>query len=217
VAVVAELKRRSPSRGEINSTLSPGAQAAAYFAGGAAAISVLTEQRHFGGTPDDVVAVRAAVPIPVLKKDFHLDEVQLVEARALGASAVLLIARALAPALLVGLAREADALGLESLIEVRSEAELECALATKARAIGVNSRDLESLAVDFRVTERLLPSIPRELVAIAESGVASRDDVERAAGCGADAVLVGSAVSAARDPAGAVRALTGVRRGSRGT
>jgi indole-3-glycerol phosphate synthase len=215
VAVIAELKRRSPSRGEINARLSPEDQAKAYHAGGAAAISVLTEERHFGGSSRDLIVVRAATPTPVLKKDFHIDPIQLVEARALGASAVLLIARALEPASLALLSREAEQLGIEPFIEVRSEAELERALATGAPVIGVNSRDLETLEVDFAVTERLLPMIPSLHVAVAESGVATNADVERVARSGADAVLVGSALSAAPDPAAAVRALTGVRRGSR--
>jgi indole-3-glycerol phosphate synthase len=215
VAVVAEVKRRSPSRGDINVDLSPAQQAADYHAGGAAAISVLTEPQHFGGSGDDLIAVRSAARIPVLKKDFHIDPVQLLEARALGASAVLLIARALDPGALVDLVTEAAALGLEALIEVRAEAELERALSTHAPVIGVNARDLETLSMDLAVTERLLPLIPYGRVAIAESGVTSRADVERAASCGADAVLVGSAVSAAADAAAAVRALTGVVRGSR--
>ena len=187
----------------------------AYHAGGAAAISVLTEERHFGGSPEDLIAVRAATPAPVLKKDFHIDPIQLVEARALGASAVLLIARALEPSSLAVLAREAEQLGVEHFIEVRSEAELELALATGAPVIGVNSRDLETLAIDFAVTERLLPLIPPSHIAVAESGVTTKSDVERIASSGADAVLVGSALSAAPDPMTAVRALTGVRRGSR--
>jgi indole-3-glycerol phosphate synthase len=215
VAIIAELKRRSPSRGEINARLSPEDRATAYHAGGAAAISVLTEERHFGGSPQDLIVVRAATPAPVLKKDFHIDPIQLVEARALGASAVLLIARALDPSSLSLLAREAEQLGIEPFIEVRSEAELERALATGARVVGVNSRDLETLAIDFAVSERLLPLIPPACVAVAESGVSTKSDVERSARSGADAVLVGSALSAAPDPTTAVRALTGVRRGSR--
>jgi indole-3-glycerol phosphate synthase len=161
------------------------------------------------------VAVRRTVNLPLLKKDFHIDPVQLVEARALGASAVLLIARALAPAVLADLVAEATALGLEALVEVRSEWELAHALSTEAPAIGVNSRDLETLAMDFAVAERLLPLIPASRIAIAESGIEGRVDVERAGACGADAVLVGSALSAAGDAAAAVRSLTGVRRGTR--
>jgi indole-3-glycerol phosphate synthase len=215
VAVIAEVKRRSPSQGEINARLSPGAQAAAYHAGGAAALSVLTEPRHFGGSTDDLAAAAAAAPVPVLKKDFHIDAIQLLEARALGVSAVLLIARALEPTTLAHLVAETRALGLEALIEVRTEAELERALSTDAAVVGVNSRDLETLAMDLGVPERLLPLIPAGRVAVAESGVKARADVERAAACGADAVLVGSILSAAADPVTAVRALTGVRRSSR--
>jgi indole-3-glycerol phosphate synthase len=215
VAVIAELKRRSPSRGEINVRLSPAAQAAAYQGGGAAAISVLTEEHHFGGSAEDFVVVRSTAAIPVLKKDFHVDPIQLLEARALGASAVLLIARAVEPALLSILVHEAAELGVEPFVEVRSEVELERVLATGARVVGVNSRDLESLSVDPAVTERLVPQIPRSRVAVAESGLATRSDVERVAQSGADAVLVGSALSAASDPASAVRGLTGVRRGLR--
>jgi indole-3-glycerol phosphate synthase len=215
VAVIAEVKRRSPSHGEINARLSAPSQAAAYHTGGAAAISVLTEPRHFGGSGEDLLAVRAVAPLPVLKKDFHLDPIQLLEARGLGASAVLLIARSLRPRALARLAAEAQALGLEALIEVHTEAELDGVLSVGAGVIGVNSRDLETLAIDPAVSEQLLPLIPAPCVAIAESGVRDRADVERVAAYGADAVLVGSALSAASDAAGAVRRLTGVRRGSR--
>jgi indole-3-glycerol phosphate synthase len=214
VSVIAEVKRRSPSKGEINTALSAGAQAMAYAAGGAAAISVLTEPQHFGGSLTDLADARAAVSIPLLRKDFVLDRTQLWEARAAGASAVLLIARALEPALLDELAAEAIALGLEPFVEVRSEQELARALATGAPAIGVNQRDLETLAIDPEVAERLLPLVPRARVAVSESGVRDRGGVERAAANGADAVLVGSALSAAADPAAAVRALTGVARGA---
>jgi indole-3-glycerol phosphate synthase len=215
VAVIAELKRRSPSRGDINAGLLPGPQAAAYVAGGAAAISVLTEPRHFGGSADDLAAVRSAIDVPLLQKDFHVDPLQLIEARALGASAVLLIARAVDPRTLKDLVAGASALGLEALVEVRTESELEVALGTVAPVIGINCRDLESLAVDFAVTERLLPLVPPDRIAVAESGIRSRVDVEQAASCGADAVLVGSSVSAASDAVAAVGALTGVRRASR--
>jgi indole-3-glycerol phosphate synthase len=175
----------------------------------------LTEPRHFGGSSADLAAVGAATSVPLLKKDFHIDAIQLIEARALGASAVLLIARALDRGALVDLVAVTEALGLDALVEVRTEAELERALATGAPAVGVNSRDLETLALDVAVTARLIPLIPADRVAIAESGVKGRADVERAASFGADAVLVGSALSAAADAAAAVRALTGVVRGSR--
>ncbi|HEY0997973.1 MAG TPA: indole-3-glycerol-phosphate synthase [Gemmatimonadaceae bacterium] len=216
VAVLAEVKRRSPSKGVINAAISAPAQAVAYFAGGAAGISVLTEPAHFGGTADDLPAVRAAVPLPVLKKDFHVEEIQLVEARALGASAVLLIARALAPGRLDTLAAAAHALGLEVLVEVRDDRELDDALRSGAAMIGVNNRDLETLAIDPATSERLIPRIPSGFVAIAESGMSSPGDVARAARAGADAVLVGSAISAAADPANALRPLTQVPRRSRG-
>jgi len=212
VAVIAEVKRRSPSRGTINAGLDAPSQAAAYAAGGAAAISVLTEPTHFGGSNDDLRAVRDLVRIPVLKKDFHLDPVQLLEARVLGASAALLIARAIHPAALAGLVDEARGLGLETLVEVRSEAELEGALAAGAAVVGVNCRDLETLEMDARVAEWLVARIPPGVIAVWESGIATPADVEHAAASGADAVLVGSAVSAASDPAQAVRALAAIQR-----
>jgi len=212
VAVIAEVKRRSPSKGEINATLSASAQALAYVSGGAAAISVLTEREHFGGSLADLAEVRAAVAIPLLRKDFVVDRTQLWEARLAGASAVLLIGRALPPAALAELAAEARAVGLEPLVEVRSEEELAVAITAGARVIGVNQRDLETLEVDTAVGARLLPLIPRGIVAVAESGIGTRADVERAAASGAAAVLVGTVLSAAVDPAAALRALTGVVR-----
>lgn len=213
IAVIAEVKRRSPSQGEINAALSAGAQATAYAAGGAAAISVLTEPTHFGGSMDDLAEVWKAVAIPLLRKDFVIDRTQLWEARLAGAAAVLLIARALEPERLDALAAEARALGLEPLVEVRTESELARALAAGAEVVGVNQRDLETLAVDPAVTARLLPLVPGDRIAVSESGVRSRADVERAAASGADAVLVGSALSASADPAAAVRALSTVPRG----
>lgn len=212
VAVIAEVKRRSPSKGIINAAISAERQAAAYAAGGARAISVLTEREHFGGRAEDLAAVRDAVSIPLLKKDFHLDTVQLVEARAFGAAAVLLIARALPPAELLRLAAEARALGLEVLAEVRDERELDVAVRSGAAMIGVNNRDLETLAIDAATSERILPLVPRAVVAIAESGVSDIEDVRRMAAAGADAVLVGSSVSAAADPAAAVAHLASVER-----
>jgi indole-3-glycerol phosphate synthase len=212
VAVIAEVKRRSPSKGVINATIDAASQGTAYARGGAAALSILTEPSEFGGTVADLIDARDATRLPTLKKDFHVHPIQVLEARAAGASALLLIARALPPGHLGELADHAAAVGLEVLIEVRSESELEDALAVGDAVIGVNSRDLETLVIDATVTERLIPMIPRDRVAIAESGVASRTDVERVARIGADAVLVGSSISAASDPAGAVAALTGVER-----
>jgi indole-3-glycerol phosphate synthase len=212
VAVIAEVKRRSPSRGEINAGIGAATQALVYASSGAAAISVLTEREHFGGSLTDLAEVRAAVAIPLLRKDFVVDRTQLWEARLTGASAALLIARALPPTELAALAAEARAVGLEPLIEVRSEEELAAAATAGARVIGVNQRDLETLQVDAAVTARLLPLIPAGLVAIAESGIRSRADVETAAAAGAYAVLVGTVLSAAIDPSVVLRALVGVHR-----
>ncbi|HEX8725371.1 MAG TPA: indole-3-glycerol phosphate synthase TrpC [Gemmatimonadaceae bacterium] len=212
VGVIAEVKRRSPSRGAINVALDAASQAAAYEAGGAAAVSVLTEPHHFGGSNADLEMVRARVGIPLLKKDFHVDESQLLEARVLGASAALLIARALRPDRLAQLVKAADAFGLESLVEVRTEDELHRALDAGARVVGVNCRNLETLDVDVGVAQELMPRIPADVVAVWESGIATPDDVVQAAGCGSDAVLVGSAVSAASDPEAAVRRLSGIPR-----
>lgn len=215
VAIIAEVKRRSPSKGEINPALSAAAQARAYAAGGAAAISVLTEPAHFGGSVEDLSEASRAVAIPILRKDFLVDEVQLVEAREAGAAAVLLIARALSPATLQRLFHFAGEVGLETLVEVRSESELEHALEIGARVIGVNERDLETLELEPAVRERLMPRIPRSVIAVAESGIRTVEDVERAAELGADAVLVGSALSASPTPESAVLALAGVRRSGR--
>ncbi len=216
LAVIAELKRRSPSKGDINPAMPLAERAAAYVGAGAAALSILTQTSHFGGRAEDLAEAAGLVAVPLLRKDFLVDPLQLVEARALGAAAVLLIARALPPAELRTLARAAADEGLESLVEVRSEEELEAALAAGASVVGVNNRNLETLVIDPAVSERLLPLVPADRPAVYESGVAGPADVAHAAGCGADAVLVGSTLSAAADAAGAVRALTGVRRVGRG-
>lgn len=216
VSVVAEVKRRSPSKGTINPSLSTGRQASAYVAGGAAAVSVLTEPVHFGGSVDDLREARAAVAVPLLRKDFHVDELQLIEARAAGAAAALLIARALPPDTLHRLVAFALSIELEPLVEVRTTVELERAVAAGARAIGVNNRDLETLNIEPEVGDTLVRLIPAACVAIAESGVRDVADVERASRAGADAVLVGSSVSASVDPAAAVKGLTSVPRSGRG-
>jgi indole-3-glycerol phosphate synthase len=212
VAVIAEVKRRSPSKGVINAGIDAAAQAAAYARGGASALSILTEPSEFGGSTEDLHRAREATNLPTLKKDFHVHPAQVLEARAAGASAMLLIARALPPGQLGDLAGYARELGVEVLIEVRGERELEDALAVDDAPIGVNSRDLETLIIEPEVTSRLLALIPPHRIAIAESGVASRADVMHVASLGADAVLVGSSVSAAPDPASAVAALAGVPR-----
>lgn len=212
VAVIAEVKRRSPSKGVIRAGLSAAEQAHRYECGGASAVSILTEPAHFGGSAEDLESARSAVQIPVLRKDFTVDTLQIIEARALGASAVLLIARALHPDTLTALARHALDLGVEPLVEVRSRAELDVALEAGARVVGVNARDLETLILDRDLAATLLPLIPPEVIAVAESGVIGVEDVLRLAGSGADAVLVGSSVSAAPDPVAAVRALAAVPR-----
>lgn len=214
VAVIAEMKRRSPSKGTLNNALNAG-QSVLFERGGAAAISVLTEPDFFGGSIDDLVAVRSAVALPLLKKDFHIDVSQLIEARNARASAVLLIARALSPEELPWLMDAARNLELETFVEVRTEQELDRALEAGAEIIGVNSRDLETLAVDDGVPTRLIPKIPPHLIAVWESGIATVEHVRRAADCGADAVLVGSALSKASDPAQLVGALSTVPRNPR--
>lgn len=213
--MIAEVKRRSPSRGEINTELDPASRAREYERGGAAAISVLTEPVHFAGSEEDLVQVRAAVDVPLLRKDFIIDEAQIIEARAWGASAVLLIARAMREAELLALAQAARDWEVEPLIEVRTQAELETALRAQARVVGVNARNLETLEVDARAVERLLPGVPSGVIAIAESGMRTRADVERAAQAGADAVLIGSSLSSAVDAASAVRELGDVQRRGR--
>ena len=216
VSVIAEIKRRSPSKGGINEGLDPRLYAQAYSEGGATAISVLTEPDHFGGSLSDLESVAAAVKLPVLRKDFHIDSLQLLEARAYGASAVLLIARAIPPSALLELAAFAQDIGLDVLVEVRDENELETALLTRDTVIGVNNRNLETLEIDATTGERMIPQIPPERTAIWESGVKSVVDVERAAAIGADAVLVGSSLSGSQDPGGMLAALTSVKRVSRG-
>lgn len=212
VALIAEVKRRSPSRGWINPTLSAAKQAVAYQTGGASAVSVLTEPQHFGGSNEDLETVRDAVRIPTLKKDFHVAPLQLIEARAIGASAALVIARAVAPDVLIDLLRTAREIQLEVLVEVRDDDELAHALAAGAAIIGINNRNLETLEIDQSTSERLLARLPRDILAVAESGVSCRADIERVAARGTDGVLVGSVISAAADPVAGVQALVGVPR-----
>lgn len=215
VAVIAEVKRRSPSKGWIAAGLSAVEQARAYATGGAAAISVLTEPNHFDGSVEDLDAVSRAVDVPVVKKDFHIDPIQLVEARAHGATAALLIARALGPDRLEAMLEAARWMALEAIVEVRDEHELRRALDAGALIIGINNRDLETLIIDSTTSERLLPLIPSSVIAIAESGMSTAADVEHIAKFGADAVLVGSSLSSSGDPAALVRELSSIRRAHR--
>jgi indole-3-glycerol phosphate synthase len=212
LAVIAEIKRRSPSAGLIAPELDPGRRAGEYVRGGARAISVLTDGPFFGGSLDDLRTVRANVGVPLLRKDFIIDPVQVYESRAAGASAVLLIVRALPPELLRELSALARDIGLARLVEVHARAELDVALDTAPEAIGVNSRDLDDFAVRLEAVRPILRAVPRGVVAVAESGISVRADVERVAAWGADAILVGTALAGTQQPARAVRQLVGVPR-----
>ena len=212
VSVIAEVKRASPSKGSINPELSVSDQVSAYEKGGAAAISIVTEPTRFSGSNDDLVAARAATRLPLLKKDFHVDPLQIIEAKSIGASAALVIVRAVPPTRLRELLDVGRAIDIEILVEIRDERELDLALAFGANVIGVNNRDLETLAIDPETALRLLPLIPRDIVAIAESGMKTAADVKRVATAGADSVLIGSELSASANPEAAVRSLSGVER-----
>lgn len=183
-----------------------------YQQGGAVALSILTEPEEFGGTVEDLRAVQSTVSCPLLRKDFHVEPVQLFEARSFGASAALLIVRALGPDQTRRLADAARDAGVEPVFEVRDEAELSIALDSGASVIGVNRRNLETLVMEPEVLSRILPLVPATCIAVAESGINSRADVDDAAMLGADAVLVGSMLSTSADPRAAVAALCGVLR-----
>lgn len=215
IAVIAEVKRRSPSAGSIREDLSPPDRAVLYATHGAAAVSVLTDGPHFGGSIDDLRRAAQRCAVPLLRKDFILDELQIIEARAAGASAVLLIVRALSPARLGALMATVAELRLDALVEVHTPDELNAALQADATIIGVNSRDLDTFAVDPISAWRILGQIPSDRVAVAESGIASRGDVQRAGDAGADAVLVGTALSANAHPEGLLQQLTRVPRHGR--
>jgi indole-3-glycerol phosphate synthase len=207
VALIAEVKRRSPSRGDLRRDLDPGALAAAYQRGGASAISVLTEPVHFAGSPEDLGAVRAAVDLPVLRKDFVTTTYQVWEARAWGADAVLLIVAALDGEQLADLLAESAAAGLDALVEVHSRAEAATAAKAGAALVGVNARDLATLTVDPGRFAAVRDALPAGATVVAESGIRTRADVEAAAAAGADAVLVGETLVLAADPAAAAAAL----------
>lgn len=212
VGVIAEVKRRSPSQGAMREDLDPVAHAAAYERGGAMAVSVLTDEAHFGGSLDELRRVAETISVPVLRKDFVIDELQVPEARGAGASAVLLIARILGAQPLRRLADAVRAWGMMPLIEVHASSELEAALAAGPSILGVNARDLDTFAVDLAAAEQLVAQVPAGIPVVAESGVETRADVERLARAGADFVLVGTSVARHRDPEHAVRALVGVKR-----
>jgi len=216
VSLIAECKRRSPGAGAIRPGLDPAALAARYEAAGASAVSVLTDSVYFGGSLMDLRAARRATTIPLLRKDFTLDPLHLLEARGAGADAVLLIVRILGRGELKALHDEAVALGMDVLVEVHDAAELERALAIGARVVGINNRDLATFTTDLGNTERLLAHLPDGVLAVSESGIRGRADVERLGAVGVDAILVGEALLRADDPAVAVAGLTGVAGGDRG-
>jgi indole-3-glycerol phosphate synthase len=207
VGVIAEVKRSSPSKGQLAEIPDPADLATEYAAGGARCISVLTEGRWFGGSLDDLVSVRAAVGVPVLRKDFVVSSYQVHEARAHGADLVLLIVAALEQKVLTGLLERIESLGMTALVEVHTEEEADRALEAGAQVIGVNARDLRTLEVDRSVFERIAPGLPNSVVKIAESGVRGPHDLIRYASAGADAVLVGEGLVTQKSPRDAVAEL----------
>jgi len=209
VNVIAECKRRSPSKGVLARVYDPARIAAAYERGGAAAVSVLTEPAFFDGALEHLAAVRRAIALPVLRKDFTVDEYQLHEARANGADAILLIVAALDQPQLARLHRAAGELGLAVLVEVHSEDELQRAIDVGARLIGVNNRNLRTLAVDVSASHRLARLIPAGVTAVSESGLRTREDIERLRADGYRAFLVGERFMTDPDPARALAELTG--------
>jgi indole-3-glycerol phosphate synthase len=207
LSIIAEVKRRSPSKGDLAEIPDPAALASAYAAGGAEAISVLTEERRFSGSLADLYAVRAAVATPILRKDFIVTEYQLLEARAAGADLALLIVAALDDAQLADLHASAQGLGLTVLVEVHTEDEVERALAIGTQLLGVNARNLKTLEVDPGAFGRLVAGVPEGVVKVAESGIGGPADAGRYAGQGADVVLVGEALVKDGDPRAAVAAI----------
>lgn len=207
VSVIAEFKRRSPSGGAIRPEASSSEIARMYASNGAAALSVLTDQRYFGGSDDDLIAARLATVLPVLRKDFVIDAYQVYEARALGADAVLLIVRALSQSDLTALIDLSRALGMDALVETHSADEVRRAVDAGATVIGVNNRDLDTLITDVTLAPRLRPLVPAGCVFVAESGVSSPAQITALAEAGVDAVLVGEALLRAPDPGERVREL----------
>lgn len=211
LAVIAEVKRRSPSKGDLRPDLEPGALAAQYQAGGASALSVLTDRDFFAGSPADLAAARTATGLPVLRKDFTVGPADVCDAALMGADAVLLIVAALSPAELDECASAAATVGVDALFEVHDETEAEAALGAGATLVGVNQRDLFTFEVDGARAERVAKVLPDTVVRVAESGVSGPADAARLADAGFDAVLVGESLVTSPDPAAAVAAL--LRRG----
>jgi indole-3-glycerol phosphate synthase len=211
IAVIAEFKRRSPSAGSLHEAPDLHELVAAYERGGASALSVLTEGRHFDGSLDDLTAARGACGLPVLRKDFVIDEYQLYEARVARADAVLLIVAALDPQRLRALYERAGTLGLDVLVEVHDREELMIALELEAELIGINNRDLRDFSVDVERTERLMGEIPTGVAVVSESGIARAEQLSRLEQAGVAAVLVGERLMRSADPEAALRALLGDR------
>jgi indole-3-glycerol phosphate synthase len=209
LGVIAEIKRRSPSKGDLNADLDPTDMAATYERGGAACLSVLTDVEHFGGSVADLQAARAACTLPVIRKDFTVGERDVLDARIMGADCVLLIAAALDPDELVALHSLAVGVGLDVLVEIHDERELEHALAADATLIGVNQRDLVTFQVDHERAIRMAGVIPDHAVKVAESGVRGADDARSLRAAGYDAVLVGETLVTSGDPAAAIADLVG--------
>ena len=209
--VIAEVKRSSPSKGELAPITDPAALAEQYQEAGASAVSVLTERRRFAGSLEDLDAVRARVTIPVLRKDFMVDEYQFLEARAHSADIVLLIVAALSRSQLKDFYDLSCELGMASLIEVHTAQELESAMEISPRMIGINSRNLKTLDVDTRAFADLIPQIPVEIIRVAESGISTRSDVQAAQSAGASVILVGEALVKSGDPISAMQELLGRR------
>ena len=210
LSVIAEFKRRSPSAGEISATAAVDSQVAAYERGGAAAVSVLTDEPHFGGSLEDLQTARSSTSLPIIRKDFIVDPYQLYEAAVNGADAVLLIVRALDDDLLRRLYEEAQALDLDCLVEVHDAGELERALLAGADVLGINNRNLDEMTVDIETTYELMPDVPAGKTVVAESGISGRDELEELDRVGVDAVLIGGSLMSAPDPEAKVRELTGM-------
>ncbi|HEX3042335.1 MAG TPA: indole-3-glycerol phosphate synthase TrpC [Solirubrobacterales bacterium] len=216
LSVIAEFKRRSPSAGQLaREEIDLAAQVSAYERGGAAALSVLTDEPHFGGSLADLRAARAACDLPIIRKDFIVEPYQLYEAAVHGADAVLLIVAALDDEDLGALHQEARAIDLDCLVEVHDEAELERALEAGAEVIGINNRNLDDMSVDIATTFELMPDVPAGKTVVAESGISGRAELEELDRVGVDAVLIGGALMEAPDPEAKVRELTGPDEGTR--
>ena len=211
VALIAEIKRASPSEGEFPVLwFDPRQIAQDYVAGGAVAISVLTEENYFKGAPNFIARARGRIPLPILRKDFILEDYQIYESRALQADAVLLIVGILEPEILKYLHELTTKLGMTALVEVHDEEELEQALAVGAQVIGINNRNLATMEIDLSITERLAPLAPEDVLVVSESGISCRQDVERVAAAGVDAVLVGTALMKSTEFDLAARKFVGV-------